>query len=87
MGGEGSMAHANQSLKMNRREKTNFLASEDNLYNYSNDPLNPKKATAEELQAIEARIAALKAAETRRLYLAIIGSSILALGILFYFLL
>lgn len=87
MGGEGSMAHAIQSLKMNKRGKTNFLASEDNLYSYGNDPLGQKVASPEELQAIDAKIARLKAAETRRVYLAIIGTLLLAVGALVYFLL
>lgn len=67
MAGEGVISHAINSLKMNRRATVNFLDSENEvLYNYSEEPLVVKKASIEELKAIETRIEQLKQAESTR---------------------
>jgi hypothetical protein len=88
MAGEGFMAHANQSLKMNRRAKGDFLAIEDQVSaRYTNQPLNLQKASPQKLQEIEARSRQLQQAESRRLKAVWMGLTLsVIIGLIAYFL-
>ncbi|MGH1338133.1 MAG: hypothetical protein ACRBFS_18570 [Aureispira sp.] len=87
MAGNGVMSHAIQSLKMNRRDKVNFLSSEEQvLYHYSEDTFVSEEASAQRVQEIEAKIEQLKQAEAKRVTLAIGIVVVLILAVLFWFL-
>lgn len=87
MAGEGFMAHANQSLKMNKRSKGDFLAIEEHVSaRYDNQPLVLQKASFKKLKELEAKSLQLKEAEAKRLKMIFIGWALLSLaGLITYF--
>lgn len=86
MAGEGFMAHANQSIKMNRRAKGDFLAMEDQVSaTYADKPLHLQKASPKKLQEIEARNLQLQQAESRRLKAVWIVVVLTIVGLVRYF--
>ncbi len=82
MPGEGFMSHAANSLKMNRRDKGNFLALDvEDLIETDERPFVWERASPQELQAIEERVARLAQQERLRVYACILAFLLLIAGV------
>jgi len=75
--GEGFMSHANQSLKMNRRER-NSIFDKKTSKSGNNQPIILKKKSMRERQQLEEEVKKLEAREHTRLIVAFLMLFIIA---------
>ena len=82
MAGEGVMSHAIQSLRMNRRKRTNSFSKENrDLEHYAySQPIVLRKASSDKRNEIEARTIALRHKENIRLVLSLLFLAVLVVS-------